>query len=219
MPIFSYANELSIKDKRPIQSWLEPPQILLSYWQWVHLLQTRTAIMNGEEMSFFNIYQTVHPPSSVLVHDPEGVVKEILSIHSHHPWTLKKSIEKTYELQHLLLDSTKTLTQTIFIGLWILGLFLWSTRLHWIYQNHHAQWRWLLLLHFPKGTIWQAISINTFLIGFLTLSILQSVMIYIMNVWQFIPGSTFLTRIVIGVLILSFQQISRYFILYWYGHA
>jgi ABC-type lipoprotein export system ATPase subunit len=220
IPSFSYANELSIKEKRPIQSWFEPPQILLSYWQWLHLLQSKTAIMNGEEMSFFNIYQTIYPPSSVLVHDPKGVVKEILMVHlQHHHWTFRKSLEKTYELQHLLLDSTKTLTQTIFIGLWILGLFIWSTRLHWIYQNHHTQWRWLIMLHIPKASIWQAISTRTFFIGFLTLGIVQSVMIDVMNVWQFIPGSTFLTRIVIGTLILSFQQISRYFMLHWYGHA
>jgi ABC-type lipoprotein export system ATPase subunit len=220
MPSFSYAEELTIIDKRPIQSWFEPPQILLSYWQWLHLLQSNTAIVNGEETSFFAIYQTMQPPSSVLVHDPSGAVKDILTANpDYHPWTLKRSIEKTYELKHLLLDSTRTLTQGIFIGLWILELFIWSTRLHWIYQNHHSQWRWLLLLHLPMKRMWQAISFRTFLSGFVTLGIVQWLFIYLVSTWQFIPGSTLVTMVVIGWVIYLVQQSNRYVILHWYGHA
>jgi hypothetical protein len=220
MPTFSYAKELTIIDKRPIQSWFEPPQILLSYWQWLHLLQSNTAFVNGEETNFFTIYQRMQPPSSVLVHDPSGAVKDILTKNPHHhPWTLISSIEKTYELKHLLLDSTRTLTQGIFIGLWLLELFIWSTRLHWIYQNHHPQWRWLLLLHLPMKRMWQTISIRTFLIGFVTLGIVQWLFIYLVDTWQFIPASTLVTMVVIGWVIYLVQQINRYVILHWYGHA
>jgi ABC-type lipoprotein export system ATPase subunit len=220
IPSFSYGRELTIIDKRPIQSWFEPPQILLSYWQWLHLLQSKTATVNGEEKSFLSIFQTLHPPSSVLVHDPSGTVKDILTSNpNHHDWTLQQSLEKTYELNNLLLDSTRTLTQFIFMGLWILGLFIWSTRLHWIYQNHHSQWRWLLLLHVPMRRIWKAISSKTFLSGFMTLGIVQLVFIFLMNNWRFVPGYTLMSLLVVGFLIYLVQQISRYLILHWYGYA
>jgi ABC-type lipoprotein export system ATPase subunit len=219
-PSFTYGQNLTIIEKRPIQSWFEPPQILLSYWQWFHLLQSKTATVNGEEKSFLNIFQTMHPPSSALVHDPSGTVKDILTTHpKNHPWTLHQSLEKTYELKHLLLDSTRTLNQCIFLGLMILGLFVWSTRLHWIYQNHQAQWQWLLLLHLSMRRIWTAISLRTFLSGFMTLGVVQLMFIFLMNHSRLIPGSTLMTMIMIGLLIYLIQQISRYLILRWYGDA
>jgi len=220
IPSFSYGDKLNIIDKRPIQSWFEPPQILLSYWQWFHLLQSNTVTVDDEEVSFLNIFQSIHPPSSVLVHDPSGTVKAILTSNpNHHAWTIHQAIEKTYELKHLLLDSTRTLTQFIFLGLWILGLFVWSTRLHWIYQNHQGQWRWLIMLHIPIRTIWQAISLRTFLNGFITLAIVQWGFYFFINHWRLIPGFTVLTMLTIGWLVYFIQQVSRYFILHWYGHA
>ena len=220
MPIFSFGRELTTIDKRPIQSWFEPPQILLSYWQWLHLLQTNTALVNGEEVTYLDMYQAIHPPASLLIHDPGGTVKNILQSNLNlHDWTIHQSIEKTYELKHLLLASTRTLTQFIFMGLWILGLFVWSTRLHWIYQNHHGQWRWLLLLHFPIRSIWQAISSKTFLSGLMILSILQFIFIFLMNRSYLIPGSTLISMVMIGLLVALIEHISRYLILLWYGHA
>jgi ABC-type lipoprotein export system ATPase subunit len=220
MPLFSYGNQLSIIDRRPIQSWFEPPQILLSYWQWFHLLQANSTMVNGEEVSFLTMYQQIHPPSSVMVYDPNGTVNEILNSHSnHHRWTVHKSLEKTYELFHLLLDSTKTLTQFLFISLWILGLFVWSTRLHWIYQNHQGQWRWLRLLHIPKNKIWEAISLRTYLSGFMSLAMVQWLFIFVNHQWHLIPGSSFITMLIVGTFIYSIQLISRYLMLRWYGHA
>jgi len=217
---FSYGQEIRIIEKRPIQSWFEPPQILFSYWQWLHLLQTNHATMNGEDVSFLDFFKTMYPPSSVLVYDPSGAVKDILLANpSHHAWTIHQALEKTYELKHLLLDSTKTLTQFIFIGLWMLGLFLWSTRLHWIFQNHQNQWRWLLLLHIPMRTLWKTISLRTFLSGFMTLAMVQWMFVFIIIQWRFIPGTTFITMLMISSFIYFIQQISRYFILRWYGHA
>lgn len=219
-PSFSYGKEINIIDQRPIQSWFEPPQILLSYWQWLHLLQSSTATVNGEVMSFFTIYETMYPPASVLVHDPHGIVENILTSNPHHhPWTLTRAIEKTYQLKHVLLDSVSFLTQCIFIGLWILGLFVWSTRLHWIYQNHHEQWRWLLLLHLSMSRIWQAISLRTFLSGFITLAIVQWMFFALMTTWYFMPGLTFVTMFVIGSVLYLLQQISRMMMLQWYAHA
>jgi len=220
MPSFSYEKALHIIDQRPIQSWFEPPQILLSYWQWLHLLHSNSATVNGEVMSFFSIYQTIYPPSSVIVHDPHGTVKDILTSNPvHHPWTLTQPIEKTYQLKHLLLDSASVLTQCIFIGLWMLGLFVWSTRLHWIYQNHHGQWRWLLLLHLSSRKIWQAISLRTFLSGFITLGIIQWLFVAMITIWHLIPGSSFMNTFVIGSVIYLIQQISRFIMLHWYAHA
>lgn len=219
-PLFSYGGPLTIIQQRPIQSWFEPPQILLSYWQWFHLLQSNTTLMNGEEVSYLSIYQTMHPPSSVLIYDPNGTVENILiSDSNHHGWTFQKSLEKTYELLLLLLDSTKTMTQFLFISLWILGLFIWSTRLHWIYQNHQGQWRWLRLLHIPIKKIWSAISLRTFISGFISLAIVQWLFTFIINQWHLIPGSTFFTMLMVGWLIYLIQHISRYFMLRWYVHA
>jgi ABC-type lipoprotein export system ATPase subunit len=220
MPPFSYGRDLMILDKRPIQSWFEPPQILLSYWQWFHLLQSTFSMVNGEETRLLNIYQSIHPPSSVLVYDPRGTVKDILMTNpDHHVWTFSLAIDKTYELKHLLMDSTKTLTEFILVGLLILGLFVWSTSLHWIYQHHHRQWRWLLLLHIPKRRLWNAISLKTFMLGFLTLGFVQWLWIVLIDRWHFIPGTTLMAMVWIGLLVYMIQQISRYMILLWYGHA
>jgi ABC-type lipoprotein export system ATPase subunit len=220
MPSFSYGKDMNIIDQRPIQSWFEPPQILLSYWQWLHVLQSNTATVNGEVMSFFSIYQTMYPPASVLVHDPRGIVESILNTNPHHhAWTLTRAIEKTYQLKHLLLDSVVVLTQCVFIGLWILGLFVWSTRLHWIYQNHHDQWRWLMLLHLSIKKIWQAISLKTFLSGFITLGIVQWIFFILINTWDVMPGSTLVNTLVIGWVLYLLQQTSRFMMLHWYAHA
>jgi ABC-type lipoprotein export system ATPase subunit len=220
MPFFSYQKALRIIDQRPIQSWFEPPQILLSYWQWLHLLQSNTVNINGEVMSFLTLYETMFPPSSVLIHDPGGTVKDILTLHSSdHAWTLTQAIDKTYQLKHVLLDSAKSLTQFVFIGLWILGLFIWSTRLHWIYQNHHHQWRWLWLLHLCKKKIWQAVTLRTFLSGFITLGIVQWMFFIMMNTWHVIPGSTFISMFLIGSAVYLLQQISRFMMLSWYAYA
>jgi hypothetical protein len=67
--------------------------------------------------------------------------------------------------------------------------------------------------------MWQAISFRTFLSGFVTLGIVQWLFIYLVSTWQFIPGSTLVTMVVIGWVIYLVQQSNRYVILHWYGHA
>jgi hypothetical protein len=220
IPQFHYQHHLQVIDQRPVKNWLESPQILLSYWQWLQFLQVETIIIDQEETTYFQLYQTKVPPSSVTVYDPSGKVRKVLSEgHGQHPWTMHSALEQTYALNHLLVDSTRTMTQIIFLGLWILAMVVWWTRLHWIYQNHHWQWRWLLLLQIPFKKIWRSISFATFVYGFLLLTASGIGLIYVIDAFRLIPGSSVLVMTGISLVISTMQQMSRWMMLDWYAHA
>lgn len=220
IPQFHYQHHLQVIDQRPVKNWFESPQILLSYWQWLQLMQAETITINHVETTYLHLYQTKVPPSSVTIYDPSGRVKKVLSdAQDQHPWTMNRALEGTYALNHLLVDTTRTMTQILFLGLWILAMVVWWTRLHWIYQNHHWQWRWLLLLHVPLRKIWRAISFLTFVYGFILLTLSGMGVIFILDAFKLIPGSSVLVMTGIGFVIATIQHISRWLLLNWYAHA
>lgn len=220
IPQFHYQHHLQVISQRPVKNWFESPQILLSYWQWLQLMQAETITMDQEEITYLQLYQTKVPPSSVTIYDPNGRVKKVLSdVPGQHPWTVVRALEQTYALNHVLVDATRTMTQITFLGLWILAMVVWWTRLHWIYQNHHWQWRWLVLLHVPLRKIWRAISFLTFVHGFILLTLSGMVLIYFLDAFKLIPGSSVLVMIGIGFVIATIQHVSRWLMLDWYAHA
>jgi ABC-type lipoprotein export system ATPase subunit len=200
LPI-SLQGQINMLGKRVVQSFFEPPQILISYWQCLYLLQTTNISPALDAMNYLNWYTSQLPPEGVLAYDSNHRLQSLLMINpDHHPWTISSSLKQTYESMSLLLPSLLRLMIGTTVTILLLTLFVWWTRLHWVYQKHHPQWHWFKRLGFLVKPIWIWISSRMHLyweIFHLILAMVVSTLIY------FHPGFITIQTFYLAIITLS----------------
>ena len=156
---FSLEGQVNVLRKRVVQSFFEPPQIFISYWQCLYLLQTTNIGPESDAMNYLDWYLSQRPPEGVLAYDSNHRLPSFLMINpDHHPWTISSSLSKTYESMNLMLPSLLRLIIGTIVTMISLTLFVWWTRLHWVYQKHRSQWHWFKRLGFLINPVWTWIS-------------------------------------------------------------
>ncbi len=216
----SIKGPLHMVSKRVVQSFFEPPQILLSYWQCLYLLQTNKIDASPDAINYLNLYQMHFIPEAVIAYDPQKLLPTILNRQTdQHPWTISLSVMTTYQSMTLILTSLLELMIGTMITLVSLCFFVWWTRLHWVYQRHHQQWHWIKRLGFLLKPIWHLITSPMHLLWegwHLFLAILVS--IWLLHLQTFIY-LTMVPLVIITMFLCIGMIIMRSVLLNGYTHA
>ncbi len=151
---FSFSGPIQILNTRPPLTWFEPPQLLLSYWQWLGLLTHHETVLESETTNFLNAYLAFFPPPHALIFDTEINHRKVMDSLTDHPWRFTVPTEKIYPLINPLMKPLLDFLPIFSVTLILIWIALWWSRLHWIYQNHHRDWQWMLAIHQPAARIW-----------------------------------------------------------------
>jgi|GEM_PF-938356 len=157
-------------------TWFEPPQLLLSYWQWLSILTYQTIWIENTPKSYLEVYSNLLPPSHALMYIPDPIHRVQLKKLSSENWRLTSPTEKTYPLITPVLKPLLSFFPIMIIILILIWVLLVWSRLHWIYQRYDRHWQWMIALHQSFEKIWFHLTLkgelNSTLLHGATLSIL-----------------------------------------------
>jgi hypothetical protein len=164
---------------RKVSTWFEPPQLHLSYWQWVWLLQGHYLHREDEAISFYQALRTMYPLPHALIYDPDQQLKPIFaSSSSGTTFTYTSTLSSLYPLLEPFLLPFMAVIPWLMAGMWLLFCFMTWTQFHWYYQQHRQDWQWLIAIHVPFRTIWQKLTLGLMRKWFFTLFIGLSFMTF-----------------------------------------
>ena len=205
---------------RKVTTWFEPPQLHLSYWQWVWLLQGHYLYKEDEAISFYQALRTMYPPPHALIYDPDQQLKPIFaSSSSDTTFTYSSTLSSLYPLIEPFLLPFMAIIPWLIAGVWLLFCLMTWTQFHWYDQQHRYDWQWLIAIHVPFRTIWQKLTLRLMRKWIFTLSIGLSLMTF--GFWQqpWLSMPSMLGLMMSQTILLLFLLGSQHMIRSWYRHA
>ncbi len=223
LPNFSntltYGGPIRFLYHRSPSTWFEPNQLLLSYWQWLGILTHQETLIDDKISNFLNAYLMFSPPEKALIFHPNQNQKKLLLSLSDHPWRFTIPTEKAYPLIMPLMKPLLNLLPMLSCCLILIWIVLWWSRLHWIYQQYHQQWQWMIAFHQAFQKIWfhmtQNIHFHLMLIHGITITALA----ILLSVQSTIPMSSRLVILPIQISIWFILETLKVIIRRFFYHA
>lgn len=150
----TFSGPIHILNHRFPLTWFEPPQLLLSYWQWLSILNKHELIVENERSSYFSTYLKFLPPSHALIYNSNHHQRRLLETLTQHPWRFTIPTEKAYPLIQTLMVPLLSFLPVFLISLFMIWIALWWSTLHWIYQQQSRHWQWMIIMHQSFKVIW-----------------------------------------------------------------
>lgn len=151
---FTFSGPIHLLNHRPPLTWFEPPQLLLSYWQWLSILSEHKTMVENVSSSYFSTYLKFLPPAHALIYHSNHRQMRLLETLPQHPWRFTIPTEKAYPLIQPLMVPLLSFLPVFLISLVMIWMALWWSTLHWIYQQQRRHWQWMIIMHQSFKTIW-----------------------------------------------------------------
>lgn len=188
-PFLKIDQPIHLLGARRIQSWFEPAQILLSYWQWLSFFQTKLVPDQEHGTRYLDWYQEAMPPQQAMLYDQHHRIRQFLQTNQEfHAWSLTPLFAETYDSLSTFLPISMAVLYGFLFSLLMMMLFVWWTRLHWIYQQQRRQVIWLLRLGISFGKVWKQLTLKTVLIWCAIQGFVFLVWYLVMSHQLWIPG-------------------------------
>lgn len=216
---FSFSGPIRSLHHRTPLTWFEPPQLLLSYWQWLSILTHHETTIEEETSSYLDAYLNFLPPSQVLMYDYNLNPQSLIESLSNHPWRFTVPTEKVYPLINGLMEPLLNFLPIFLFSLIMIWIALWWSTLHWIYQQHRRHWQWMIVLHQPFKKIWFHLTLLAYLRSMVIHAMSLIIITILMPLQSIMPLPPLMMILVIEISLWTILESLKLSLRNWFNHA
>lgn len=216
---FTFSGPIHSLNHRPPLTWFEPPQLLLSYWQWLSILTQHEIRIEGMSLSYFSTYLKFLPPSHALIFNSNESQRQIFQTLTKHPWRFTIPTEKAYPLIKPLMVPLLSFLPVFLISLVMIWIVLWWSTLHWMYHQHRRYWQWMIIIHQSFKRIWFHLTRRVFIRSMIIHHVSLLFFTILLPFQRVLPFPTLIQMLFVQITIWVSLESLRLNVRSWFKHA
>lgn len=217
--VFTFSGPIQSINHRVPLTWFEPPQLLLSYWQWLAILTQQETFINDVKVSYFSKYLTLLPPSHALIFNSKYNQVHLLENLNEHPWRFTIPTEKAYPLMKPLMVPILSIFPIVLVCLVLIWIALWWSILHWMFHLHRRHLQWMIMMHQSFKKIWLHLTRKLYLQSSLFHGLTMMLMTFFLPHQSIIPSPNLMMILIVQTIMWIGLESLRLNLRGWFKYA